>query len=999
MKNLILPKRALCLLLFSCFHFLPFLIFSQAQQKISASEKYTKDSIRLLENWEKYWRFDDNNQHDSAIIICQNMIELGRDLMAIKYDSTLFEKFGKAYAGVGWNMMMLGRYDEALEYSTQSYDTLKSRFGENHIRITEVLVGISNNYRRRGDYDHALEYIYKSLHVMNNILPETDYYFSNNYTNLANIYVAKEDYKKAIEFYKKSIAQQKKSSNTPFKTLGLANAYLLNGETGLAKKTVEETFALNKRYGKSDAINTRGYLLLGKIYASEGKFELAEDNFEYFIDQINKYSKQYDYFPIVGTGYFELTKLYQKRGEYDKAIKYCDEAITSLNEHLGKGNSLTIKAIQQKGAIYSEMGQNEKALANYQKALKESIPTFFSTDYYTNPKLDDLPSNLLVLEALFVKAKAFKDLFQQNNHFKELEAALSTYDLAFGLIDKMRANYFWENSKAELSESIVPQLEEAINTALTFYKLTSKRQYLEQAYQFTTKSKSIILAESIKDLQARAFTGVPESSLEAERHLKEDVSFYEKLIYEEDLKEKQDSVKLFYWHDKLLEKKTTYNSFVNQLEMEYPEYYNEKYKDNTVTISVIQRAMKPGTLIIEYFVGESKLFAFGISADTIIYQLHSLNDGFYKSVKELNAIFYEFQPGRKEDFTIFVDQSLALYETLLAPVLDQFEVVDDIIIIPDGVLNYVPFECLLTSHPSQADKSDFNYRNLNYLLREYSVRYEYSSGFVLQKENNKKAEHFYLGFAPVYKGDELLSDPLDSSKIAKLYPIASRDGLNPLKFNQPEVKNIGEKLSGMYYLGENAVESVFKENAPSYKILHLAMHSLTNDIDPRYSQLVFSRQKEKSTDDGNLQAYELTNMRLNAELAVLSACNTGSGKLRKGEGVMSLSRAFKNAGCPNIVMSLWQANDASTENIMVSFFDNIKTGKGKTDALRKAKLEFLSSCDQQFTHPYYWATFVLIGDNEPINFGRPLWQYFIGTFAIILVLFFTYKLIDSKAIN
>jgi CHAT domain-containing protein len=156
------------------------------------------------------------------------------------------------------------------------------------------------------------------------------------------------------------------------------------------------------------------------------------------------------------------------------------------------------------------------------------------------------------------------------------------------------------------------------------------------------------------------------------------------------------------------------------------------------------------------------------------------------------------------------------------------------------------------------------------------------------------------------------------------------------------------------------------------------MHALTNDTDPLYSQLVFTQNPADTVEDNSLHAYELYNMRLDANLAVLSACNTGAGKLVRGEGIMSLSRAFKFAGCPNILMSLWSVNDASAKDIVVDFHQNLKNGKGKATALQAAQLHFLGSANEANTHPFFWATFVPVGDDEPVGDSNfPWWTLLI----------------------
>jgi CHAT domain-containing protein len=186
-------------------------------------------------------------------------------------------------------------------------------------------------------------------------------------------------------------------------------------------------------------------------------------------------------------------------------------------------------------------------------------------------------------------------------------------------------------------------------------------------------------------------------------------------------------------------------------------------------------------------------------------------------------------------------------------------------------------------------------------------------------------------------------------------------------------------------MDEMANENWFKKNAQNYNILHLAMHALIDDEDPLRSKLLFS-QTNDSTEDGFLNAYELYNMKINADLVVLSACNTGYGKLVKGEGVMSLSRAFMYAGCPSIVMSLWKAEDKSTASIMVNFFRHIKQGEFKDEALRNSKLNFIQNADPLTAHPFFWANFVVVGDNSPIDTTSYAWIWIILIVIIVIAI-------------
>ena len=190
-----------------------------------------------------------------------------------------------------------------------------------------------------------------------------------------------------------------------------------------------------------------------------------------------------------------------------------------------------------------------------------------------------------------------------------------------------------------------------------------------------------------------------------------------------------------------------------------------------------------------------------------------------------------------------------------------------------------------------------------------------------------------------------------------------------LKWSEKEVTDILKILSGKIFLYDQASEEKFKTLASQANIIHLATHAVIDDETPLYSKFLFSH-PNKTADDGLLHTYEIYNTDLNANLAVLSACNTGTGKLVNGEGIMSLARSFMYAGCPNVVVSLWQIDDKSTASIMNNFYKEIKRGADKDAALRNAKLEYLKNADEVKSNPFYWAGFVLIGNSDPVPFNQ-----------------------------
>lgn len=209
-----------------------------------------------------------------------------------------------------------------------------------------------------------------------------------------------------------------------------------------------------------------------------------------------------------------------------------------------------------------------------------------------------------------------------------------------------------------------------------------------------------------------------------------------------------------------------------------------------------------------------------------------------------------------------------------------------------------------------------------------------------------------------------------------------------LNWTEREVTEIGGIIPGKIFLGERASEENFKKYAPDAGIIHLATHTMINEKEPMYSKLIFSP-KDTSSEDGLLHTYELYNLDLNANLAVLSACNTGTGKLVRGEGIMSLARGFMYAGCPGIVMSLWPVDDKSTSQIMRTFYSALAQGADKATALRTAKLNYLKNAEDIKAAPYYWSGFVLIGNTNPVELKTkyPLLFWLIPALILALVAF------------
>ncbi len=311
-----------------------------------------------------------------------------------------------------------------------------------------------------------------------------------------------------------------------------------------------------------------------------------------------------------------------------------------------------------------------------------------------------------------------------------------------------------------------------------------------------------------------------------------------------------------------------------------------------------------------------------------------------------------------------------LYQTILQPALAQLpSTAKKLIIIPDGELGYIPFDAL----PINLAKNGAP----TYLFEQYATRREYSATLILEKAKAREVAEepplAYAGFAPAYtKSMEL-------------------------PHNQAEVGFLQKLFGGIPYLGSEASEKNFRVNAPNSRIIHYAGHAQASQ-NAELSGFQFPKPAQPdSVNDGYLYLSELYNLPLKADLAILSACETGAGKLTQGEGIISLARAFHYAGCPTVTMTLWKVNDRATATIVELFSENLSRGMAKDEALQLARLDFLKK-EPALSHPYYWAGIVLVGDDSPIaNTNWFRWYYWVIALIVGLALVYALTRIGRRA--
>ena len=416
-------------------------------------------------------------------------------------------------------------------------------------------------------------------------------------------------------------------------------------------------------------------------------------------------------------------------------------------------------------------------------------------------------------------------------------------------------------------------------------------------------------------------------------------------------------------------------------------YYELKYNPKFVSLEEVQDKLSYRDALIEYVLSDTLLITYVVDRKGINVFSQEIGPEFAGECQEYYLLLnnQNFSSGVHENYRRYVNLGSKFYKTLIEPCLEYTDR-KNFTIVPDGAITYIPFEGLIT-HETETEY--INYMTLPYMIRDFSVGYSHSSTLLFSKRfKSKSPEDKVLAFAPIYV------NPLHNMDTAQFRQISENsDYLVPLVGTIKEVQSINETVPSRVFMNEKATEANFKKYASDYNILHLAMHTIMKDDAPLYSLLAFTNVETGDTiEDNKLYAYEIYNLKLNAQMAVLSSCNSGFGKMQKGEGMMSLARGFIYAGCPSIIMTLWQVADKSSSELMTSFYKYLKRGKSKQEAMRLAKIDYLEEADDLTSNPYFWSGFVVLGDNSPIyrKSGFAYWMIVITLFAGVLI-FFQYR--------
>ena len=530
--------------------------------------------------------------------------------------------------------------------------------------------------------------------------------------------------------------------------------------------------------------------------------------------------------------------------------------------------------------------------------------------------------------------------------------AFTYFYKADSVLSVQRNFLFSQDDKIDLAKNS-KRLTEAVLQVFTANKRLSADEY-NMAFQFMEKSKNLVLLQSINEKNGKNFAGIPADVLKSEEELLGRINFLEHQV-----RISTDSLLAENLRNRLFEQKQQYKKLVEKLEENYPRYFKLRYQEYIPEIENIQNLLGMETAMLSYFVTEVAVFRLIITRENI--ELDKIKTG------ELEDHLVGMRKGitlKLDD--VYLEKASVLGELLIPKYFA--ETIKKLVIIPDGGLSVLPFEALLPNNTGVKATFETN----NYLAKRFRISYSPSvsiwENMVLNKGATSEKTNF-LAFAPVFehfftsqitsKPDyKLFSDLLYNSGINSL-------GVSPLTASKKEVLKLDSLFSSSKYetnvflMSDASEKKIYQLNLDNFKYIHIATHGFVDKNNPDLSGLLLAPVNQKDFDN-ILYTGEIYNLSFNAELITLSACETGLGQVAEGEGLLGFSRAFFYSGAKNLLLSLWKVNDSSTEKLMTDFYSNVLKGNmDYPDALFQAKKHLMN--DKTYSHPYYWAPFVLIG--------------------------------------
>jgi CHAT domain-containing protein len=919
----------------------------------------------------------------------------------------------QSYNNIGNLYREKSEFENAFAYHDKALNIRLSLFGENSPDVAESYLNIASIYADMEFFDTALEYNFKSLDIFFGLFGEKHPAVAGIYNNIADIFNNKNEYDKALEYHQKALNLRLElfGENHPdviasLNNIGVVYGSKLDHENALdfLNKGLKKQLEL---FGENNSITATSYLNIGNEYRQKKEYDMVLGNLEKGLKILLELTGERN--PYVAMFYNNIGSYYNEKFDYDNALVNHFKSLDIRLGIFGEKNTDVAMSYINIGLVYEQLKEYDVSLKFNQKTIAACLWNYNDTsNVHSIPSLENYLNWFYLLEGLYAKARIYADTSVAIQHISvqdRLNYALLHFKSCDALITLVRKEITSQSDKLSLGEKadlIYKKSADLCEQMKSEYpRMNENKNYSELSFYFSERNKSSVLLEALSGSEALNFSGIPDSFIRKEQTISYNITNFINLKNNA----ANDSIASV-WSNRLFDANRSYDSLIYLLETNYPEYYQLKYNNKPVTVQQIQSILDKKTAMLSYFVVDSSVIIYAITKKHFeTYKISKLED-FDNKMIEFRSVMQSSTP---EAVGQYKTLAFELYNQLFPKVLfdkNALSGIENLIIIPDGNLASLPFESLLTEKYTAGWtdwKNTAYFSEMPFLIKKYAISYSYSASLFYNTFPKTKSDQVefsnlndWLAFAPVFDNNgtagtnavtrELLSEiKRNNFNCSDQTRSFLRDGtyISPLPGSLDEVNEIlqlydqkGKKAK--IYTHKKADESILKTNElRNYRILHFATHGFVNTDKPELSGILTAQDTSMTINDyediygyiaqqndGIWYQSEIYNTKLNADLLVLSACETGLGKIASGEGVIGLTRALLYAGTKNIIVSLWQVSDESTKELMVGFYKNLLNQKSKrkagySDHLQKAKLKLIK--EGTYAHPFFWSPFILIG--------------------------------------
>ena len=796
-------------------------------------------------------------------------------------------------------------------------------------------------YDDQGRYEEALAYYQQALAIAREVGDRAEE--GTTLHNIGGVYHAQGRYEEALAYHQQALAIAREvgdraGEGTTLTSIGLV--YHAQGRYEEALGYYQQALAIRRevgdRAGEGVTLNN-----IGGVYDNQGRYEEALEYYQQALAIAREVGDRAE----EGRSLNNIGGVYHAQGRYEEALEYLQQAL-AIRREVGDraGEETTLHNI---GMVYDDQGRYEEALEYLQQALEIEREvgdrdgegrtlTGIGGVYYAQGQYEEALGYFQQALAIFreVGDRAGEGTTLHNigmvyDAQGQYEEALDCYEQAMSTFEAIRATAGSEQARA----AFIAQHIDLYHRAAALYHQLGRD---DQAFLTTERGRARAFLDSLATGYVQLSDNEAAALLEREREAYAARQAALEALVKARAQSPDDVALIADLEAQLQQAKEEYTAVVAEIEARSDRLASLiPGRSSVLDLPQVQALLDDRTVLLDYWVMGNRTLAFIVTHDTL--QTVELDTG----REELRTLVDGFRAFPNLDVA-YPGEAVTLYNALIAPLREHLTL-PYLLIVPHDILHYLPFAAL-----SDGER---------YLMDDYLIAYLPSaSALPFIREN---LDH--TGGSPLILGNPTTADYDATASLA-----TERDALGPLPFAEQETRAIAALYGVEAYVEEAATESLVREQAPESGILHIAAHGLYNPHAPLASLIALSPDE---ANDGWLTVGEIYGLDLwSADLVVLSACDTQVGVLSAGDELVGMTRAFFYAGTPTVVASLWSVDDQATAELMQRFHEHLQEGLGKAEALRLAQQEIRA----EHPNPYYWAAFVLSGDEgETVEVSLP----------------------------